>query len=249
MPDANARYRAPGGGGVHLGPVQLSGKVAAPGEPVTIRATVTGANVGYAYIFAGFVDRKSNSMYVADMDYLGSPQSRNIGGVIYPDWGDRDSFTLEFEWEPLTFAVTDGETTAQTLLLPRSYSGSPEQAVYTVDGIYAFTDGTTSSARLYFSNGFLRQVFGYTNSDLTGASHEITPQTGDRVTVLERWLELNAQGGITGSATQEGKTLTFGSSTLTWKTLDAAAGDYVIGFIVEDLDGNAYQTYASVRVQ
>ena len=249
VPAAAARYRAPGGGGIQLGSVQLSDTVAAPGKPVTMRAKVTGENAGYVYIFVGYLDKESNSIYVADMDYLESPTSRKIGGVTYPHWGDSGSFTLDFEWEPLMFSITDGKTSAQTLLTPRSYGGSPEKAVYTVDGIYTFTDGTTGSARLYFSNGILRQIFGFNSSDLTGAPHEITPQTGDRFTVLEQWMDLDLQGAVKQIVRLEGTTLTFGSKTFTWKTLDAAAGDYVIGFIVEDLDGNSYQTYTSVRVQ
>jgi hypothetical protein len=249
VPDTTGRFTAPGAGGVQVGPVQLSGKVAAPGEPVTMRAKVTGENAGYAYIFAGYIDKASNSIYVSDMDYLESPNTREVGGVYYPDWGDTGSFTLEFDWEPLTFAITDGETTAEALLMPRSYGAAPEQAVYTVDGIYTFVDGTEQSARLYFSNGYMRQVLGFASSDFTGAPHEITPETGDRFTVLERWMDLNAQGGKEGIATQEGKTLTFGTEAFTWKTLDAAVGDYVIGFIVEDLDGNSYESYAAVEVQ
>jgi hypothetical protein len=249
VPDASARFRAPGAGGIEVGPVQLSGKTAAPGKPVTMRAQVTGENAGYAYIFAGYIDKASNSIYMSDMDYLESPASREVGGVYYPDWGDRGQFTLEFDWEPLTFAITDGKTTAQALLTPRSYGATPEEAVYTVDGIYTFRDGTQQSARLYFTNGYLRQVFGFAGDDFTGAPHEITPETGDKFTVLERWMDLNAQGKVEGAATQEGKTLTFGTQTFTWKTLDAAAGDYIIGFIVEDLDGNSYESYAPVKVQ
>ena len=249
VPGAGAAYRSPGGGGVEVGEVQLSGTVAAPGRPVTMRARVTGANAGYAYIFAGYIDRESKSLYVADMDYLESPTSRQIGGITFPDWGDSGSFTLDFEWEPLMFAITDGRTTAQTLLRPRSYGGSPEEAVYTVDGIYTFTDGAKASARLYFSNGILRQVFGFNSMDFTGASHEITPETGDQFTVLEQWMELDAQGEVTKNVREEGKTLTFGSKTFTWKTLDAAPGDYVIGFIVDDLDGNSYESYAGVTVK
>jgi hypothetical protein len=34
-----------------------------------------------------------------------------------------------------------------------------------------------------------------------------------------------------------------------WQELDAAAGDYIVGFIVEDLDGNTFESYAGVRVE
>jgi len=35
----------------------------------------------------------------------------------------------------------------------------------------------------------------------------------------------------------------------TWTELDAPAGEYLVGFIVEDLDGNAYQMYEQITVQ
>jgi len=43
--------------------------------------------------------------------------------------------------------------------------------------------------------------------------------------------------------------LTFGDTPFVWKSLDAAAGDYVVGFIVEDIDGNQFPTYTDVTVK
>ena len=34
-----------------------------------------------------------------------------------------------------------------------------------------------------------------------------------------------------------------------WVQLYAAAGDYVVGFIAEDLDGNQYPAYAQITVR
>jgi hypothetical protein len=51
------------------------------------------------------------------------------------------------------------------------------------------------------------------------------------------------------TATEEGKTLTFGDEPWQWIDLDAAAGDYVVGFLVEDLDGNTTAEYTTIQVQ
>ncbi len=83
-------------------------------------------------------------------------------------------------------------------------------------------------ARLYFSDGVLRQVFGFTGDSDTGAPREIIPQTGDTFTLLEHWLDLDPSGKVVKNATQEGDTLTFGDQTFTWEDLDAAAGEYVV---------------------
>ena len=249
-PPRNAPVTAPGGGGITVSPITLSGSVAAPGQPVTLSAQIEGKNVGYAYFFTGFLDQPSNSIFVADTDYLESGDTREIDGVFYPDWGEEGKFTLKFSWEPLMYAITDGETSVTAMLKPQSFGATYEEAVYTVDGTYTYADGGESrSARLYFSNGELKQVFGFTDEGATGAPREIIPHPGDTFTVQETWLDLDRQGQVAKTATQPGGTLTFGAAPFRWKELDAAVGEYIVGFIIEDLDGNRYESYEPVTVQ
>ena len=248
VPDASVPVEGPGAGGIQVSSVTASGNVAAPGQPVLLSTDISGENVGYVYLFAGFLDQQANSIYVADMDYLDSGDTREIDGVYYPDWGE-GAFTMEFEWEPLMFAINDGVTSVTAALMPQSFGASAEEAVYTVDGIYSFADGSEPRyARLYFSNAALQQVMGFTGTDLTGSPHEITPSTGDTFTVLDKWMDLDPSGGAVTMASQEGGTLTFGSQPFTWVELNAAPGQYTVGFIVKDLDGNSYETYTTITV-
>ncbi|MBN1318798.1 MAG: hypothetical protein JXA42_25180 [Anaerolineales bacterium] len=250
VPEKDASIVGPGVEEIELSPVTLSTDRVAPGETIRLGVDIHGMNVGYVLLFTGFIDQESNSIYVADTDYLESRETREINGVYYPDWGDEGEFTMEFDWEPVVFAINDGVESVVALLNPEVYGASTEQAVYTVEGIYTFADGGESRyARLYLSNGVLQQVFGYTGESGTGAPREIIPSQGDTFTVLERWLDLNEQGKVTQTATQEGGVLTFGEETFSWETLDAAAGQYVVGFIVQDLDGNAYESFDVVIVE
>jgi hypothetical protein len=133
---------------------------------------------------------------------------------------------------------------------PQSYGASFEDAIYTVEGIYTYADdGETRYVRLYFNNGVLRQVFGFTGEGGTGAPREIIPQPGDTFTVLEKWMDLDQQGQVAEVVQQAGGTLTFGDQMFSWEELDAAPGEYLVGFIVEDLDGNASEVYDQVRVE
>jgi hypothetical protein len=156
---------------------------------------------------------------------------------------------MEFEWEPFLFAIDDGQTQAVALFDPRDFGASPELAVYTVDGVYTYADGEQRVAQLEFVDGELRQIFGFANEDGTGAPREIVPQKGDTFTLIERWLDLDGSGNITGNALEAGETLTFGDTPFTQTELDAAAGDYVVGFIAEDLDGNETESYTLVAVE
>lgn len=147
------------------------------------------------------------------------------------------------------FAISDGVNESVTLLRPRSFGAVAEEAVYTVDGIYTFQSGEQRYARLYFSDGTLRQVYGFTSEGFTGAPREIVPQRGDQFTILESWMDLDASGKVSGKATQEGGTLTFSDQTFTWKELWAAPGQYILGYLVEDMDGNVKEAYAQVMVE
>jgi hypothetical protein len=250
IPEPGAGLRGPGAGQITLSPPSLSAGVAAPGRPVLLSTDVQGQNIGYAYLFVGFYDEASNSIFVADRDYLESADTRQIDGVYYPVWPESGDFTLEFEWEPVVFAIDDGLNTVVALFTPQRYGATYEEAVYTVEGIYRYADGGESRyARLYFRDGYLRQVYGFTAEGSTGAPREIIPQAGDRFTVLETWLDLDGSGRVAGTATQEGDTLTFGDQMFVWQTLDAAPGPYVVGFVVEDLDGQAVEAYQRITVE
>ena len=250
VPDSTTAVRGPGAGGLTVDPITLSSNVAAPGRPVLLSTNIQGENVGYVYLFAGFYDQAANAIFTADMDYLESDDTGELNGIYYPIWPADGSFTLEFEWEPLMFAISDGQNSATALFQPETYGADPANATYTVDGVYTYADdGESRPARLYFRDGVLRQVFGFTGTDETSAPREITPQTGDTFTIQERWLDLDANGAVTGAATQAGETLTFSDQPFTWQEQDAAAGEYIVGFIVEDLDGNKTQVYERVTVE
>ena len=248
VPEPGVPVRGPGAGAIEVEPITLSSNVAAPGQPVLLSTEIRGDNIGHVYLFVGYHDPASNSIFIADRDYLESGETREIGGVYYPDWGNSGVLALEFEWEPIVYAVNDGARRALAVFSPEAYGAAPEEAIYTVEGTYTFADGSGSRyGRLYFSDGELKQVYGYTGQDGTGAPREIIPESGDTFTVLEQWMDL-VPGGAAEFTTQEGNTVVFGDEVLTWEELDAPAGEYVVGFIVEDLDGNSYPVYKAVRV-
>ena len=240
--------RAPGQGSVTVSPVTVSSPTTAPNQSVRLSVDISGQNIGYIYLFVGYYDSGNNSIYVADTDYLESPNVRDLNGVYYPEWGT--DFTLAFNWDPVVFAVSDGSDTFPALFSPESYGLTFEEAVYSVEGSYTFAgSGDLLNARLYFQNGTLISVYGFTGANEAAAPREITPQPGDRFTLFEKWLDLASDGSVRETVYQQGNTLTFGDKPFTWEQLYAAQGEYVVGFIIEDLDGNQYPVYTQVTVK
>ncbi len=248
IPGTSDTVAAPAAG-VQVSALTASAQEVSIGQTVTLSADVTGQNVGYIKLFTGYLDESANSIDIVDMDYLESSNTRQVNGVYYPDWGS-DAFTVRFKWDPIVFGITDGTDTVQALLTPQTYGASSADAIYTVDGTLTFANGSPDRyARLYFRDGALQQVMGFDGQDGTGAASAINPQNGDKFTIYEKWMDLDSNGSVTQIASQAGDTLTFGSQSFTWKSLDAAAGQYVVGFLVQDLDGNPYPTYATITVR
>ena len=176
VPDRGSTVTAPGAGKIQVSPITLSSDTAAPGQPVRLTVDVQGDNIGYIKFFTGFLDQEANSILVADMDFLESATTQEVDGVFYPAWPESGDFRVAFEWEPLVFELSDGQTSTSVLLRPETYGATPEEAVYTVTGTYTYADnGDTRPAQLILQGGKVQQVFGYTGDGTTAAPRRSCP--------------------------------------------------------------------------
>lgn len=246
VPSGSAVTRVPGAGDISVTWISGENASVTPGDSVQMSIEISGENVGYVYLFAGLYDQASDSIYVADTDYLESPETQNLNGVFYPVWPEGGTFRMNFDWEPILFQITDGNQAAIALFNPVSYGASAEDAAYMVQGTYTFADtGEQRQAQLIFKDGKLFQIFGFTGTDTAGAPREITPTEGDTFTIANKWLTNGGQDIIF----EDGDTLTFGAAPFTWMQIYAPAGEYVVGFLVSDLDGNVFTSNTQVTVQ
>lgn len=248
-PNSGASTRAPGAGSISISEITTSSDSADPDHPVKLSAEIGGSNIGYAYLLIGLYDEQSNAIFLADNDYLESSQTLDLNGVYYPQWPTRN-FVMNYEWDVSLFSISDGSTSSLALFAPESYGASAEEATYAVEGTYTFADGGEQKyARLRFQDGKLIQVLGYNGDSQAGAPAEISPQLGDTFTVLQKWIELDAQGNVSQTTAEPGETLTFGDTAFTWEQVYAPEGNYVVGFMVADYDGNQKASYANIVVK
>jgi hypothetical protein len=250
-PTTGMNSRVPGAGTITLSQITTSSDSLTPGESVKLSTSITGQNIGYIYLFIGLYDANSHSIFEADTDYLESSDTRELNGIYYPIWPDSESFKINFNWDGSLFSVSDGTTSVLALFNPAAYGASAEEAVYTLNGTYTFADsGDQKYAQLLFMDGKLTQVYGYQGVDDTGAPAEITPSNGDTFTILQKWMDLDTSGNVTQVVDVPGETLTFSNnSVFTWSAVYAPAGDYLVGFMVADLDGNTSQMFTQITMR
>jgi hypothetical protein len=99
-------------------------------------------------------------------------------------------------------------------------------------------------------DGKLTKVYGYQGQNDTGAPAEITPAEGDTFTILQKWMDLDTSGNVTQVVEVTGDTLTFGANNVfTWSAVYAPTGEYLVGFMVSDMDGNTRQSFTRITIQ
>ncbi len=197
VPSTSGITRAPGSGTINLSPISTTADRVAPGGAVRLSIDITGDQIGYVYFFSGLYDAASNSILIADTDYLESAQTDELNGVYYPVWPQSESFRMNFEWEPTLFSITNGAQTSLALFNPSRTVPVLRMPIYAVDGIYTFAEsGEQRRAQMYFRDGRLFQVFGFQGSETASSPYEISTAAGDTFTLLQRWMELDTNGQI-----------------------------------------------------
>jgi clostripain len=246
----DAPVTAPGANTIKINPIKLSGDTASTGKPVTLTTSIAGENVSYLYIFTGRFTKDQDQLQVIDMDYIDSEATKTIDDRIIPDWGEGD-IPVEMDWEPTAYVVNDGTHKQMVLLEPDTFGAGTEDTIYSVKGIYKFANGESDRyAIIYFDgDGNMMNVVGFSSTKPEGPQHEITPEKGDKFSILQQWIPMNDNGGETETIYKEAGILTFGDTPWTWEEHPAAKGQYLIGIIAEDMDGNSYAEYVPVTAE
>ena len=236
-------------GRLEITPLTLSAEIATPDAPVTISADISGDRLAYIYTFIGRFLPHQDVLLIEDMDYLIADDTQEIGGIAYPDWS-KEGVSVEYEWQPTIYAISNGTDSTKALFRPQAYD--PESPTFAVEGIYTFGQSEQQRyAKMFFRDGVMSGIysFGGNLTGAVGAPREITPQIGDTFTVLERGddLSLDEEAGRE-SYVAPGQTLTFEGEPFVIETTPAPSGNYVVGFIAEDLDGQTYEQYEGLFV-
>jgi hypothetical protein len=233
----------PGTGDVVIAPIELSDTTAAPGTPVNLKTQVVGDKLAYLYFFVGHIVAEENLLITDRLTFVPADEVEEEGGVTYPVWPD-GGLDISFDWEPQSFALTDGTNTVSATFEPEEYGDSP---VYSVEGIYTSAKGQYY-ALLFFQDGNLVDIYVYTSTDDMGALTQITPAEGDTFTPMERGYNLDPNATEAEVTRSADGTLTYGPDGFSITEIEVQPGEYVVGFLAEDLDGQVSEQYADVTV-
>lgn len=250
-PQENAQVVAPGAGEITIAPIEVSASQIGPDDTVTLSTEISGTNIGYIYYYVSFYDQESGSYLTADKGFIASETTKEIGGVYYPDWGNDTAMTFDFDWEPTLYFMSDGDEANDQFAFfePTVYGVDASGDVYTVRGTfkYAGSENEIDAVMEFNGEGKMQNIFGFNGENGAGAPREITPQPGDTFTITEEWLDFdqNPEGEFVDYT---GGTMTFGENDFQMVPYYAYSGDYTLGIIVTDLNGNSVEEFVEVTV-
>ena len=163
-----------------LTPIEVSDESIGEGETTLLQTSISGENVAYIYVEAARYDEESDSYSIEDRDFVLADDTQEVDGVAYPVWTAKDLEDFIFEWSPTVYSISDGETEAFALLEPEVYGASDEDAEYAVYGVYKFADSDQerSAVMRFDGNLELKNIFGFSGEDWTGAPRDQTKGRG-----------------------------------------------------------------------
>ena len=254
-PDIAERIRPPGYEEISISsPIISPDVVSADDTEINVRVDIKGERI--AYIYTMHMLQWEGRYLIYARDFLKGDANISSGGVVYPQWDKKDGvITLNYQDLIAPTIVSDGNKNVFAVVQPESYGRAVEDIIYSVYGYYIYSDtGERVDARMNFyadRGGEMRDILGFTGSLESGVrAYVIRPRKGDRFMFIDTWWEQDANGNWV-DVLYEGNELTFGDEPFTQGLAinSVERGEYRIGILVEDLDGNEWASFAPVIVE
>ncbi len=237
----------PGAGKYQINSLTLASDKIAPGDSLTLSAQISGENIAFLTTELYFKDKEFDYYYgPVTQDYVRSAVEKEANGMVHPSWEPEIKLSLEIK--PLFRVITDGIGAAFAFMHPVGYG----QEEYQLEGLFTRKDsGNASRARLKFDNsGEMtdKRVIQEKHGRL--ATHDLAIKSGDMfipaVHVLTNMNlsnpKMHTLHGISG-------TLTKLEDSFHWVDEAALPGDYLLGLVVEDFNGDKYHHYVPFSIE
>ncbi|HEY5270796.1 MAG TPA: hypothetical protein VII97_10695, partial [Anaerolineales bacterium] len=247
---------APGAGQISIAPLTLSANSIHSGDSVNIQTDITGDRVAYIYLLGLVKPSTENDFLVYFIDYLREGEkSQEQNGVAYPVYErSNELIHISVDWNLEKHGVCDDTKCSLALFTPDMYTAQPENTLYYVEGFYVYSEtGKRIRASMYFYNQgdyLIRNIIANpVGNDSIVSPSALIPRPGDQFLTVNTVLTANDSGKIQDTY-YEGYTMTFGDQPFyIQKFGDPSPGEYRVGIIVEDMDGNKTFQFAPVTVK
>jgi hypothetical protein len=242
-----AAVTAPGTGNYKIGVLQLEAEKIAPGDSLNLTVQISGENIAFLYSEIYYKDKALDYYYGPLIhENIRSEKEKEKNGLIHPSWGSEINLSLTIK--PMIRVLTDGINAAFAFMHPSRYG----EEGYQLEGLYTKKDsGNSNRARLKFDqNGEMtdKRVIQEKHGRLV--SHDLPIKTGDLfIPAVHVLTSLNVNNPKLHSLHGLSDTLTKLEESFHWVDEAALAGDYLLGLVVEDFNGDQHHHYVPFTIE
>lgn len=237
---------APGAGNYKIDTFQLKTDRITPGAALALSLQISGENIAFLYTEVYYKD-KAHPYYYGPLTHevVRSAVEKEVNGLVHPVWGPEIKLTLEVA--PVIRVLTDGLNAAFAFMHPLGYGveGYQLEGLYTKKG-----SGNSNRARLQFDDkGVItdKRVIQEKRGRLV--SHDLVIKPGDTfIPGVHVLTDLNLSNPESHSLHGISGTLTKMEESFHWVDEAALAGDYLLGVVVEDFNGDQYHHFVTFTI-
>jgi len=206
----------------------------------TLTAQVSGKHI--AYLFVEILMKDGDKFYGPVLrEYIEAAWDDQTGGVLRPNWSDPISLSIPLR--PSLTLLTDGVDSAFAFCIPTGYRLSGCH----LDGQYTSTESQSRARIVFDGDGKIKEVLAFKQQRMKSIPRPVTPKPGDTFAPFVQVL--SEEDGSWKTETVLSTVLTFGDQPFRLEKESLLPGEYLIGILVQDLDGGFTRKYAPLAIE
>jgi len=239
---------APGAGKFMINSLQLASDKIAPGASLDLSAQISGENTGFIYSELLFHDPQLGQYYGPLVkEVVLSENSSEVEGVLMPAWNS--PITINLSITPTLRILTSGLDAAFAFFEPEGYG----KQAYLLEGLYtrAGSDHARRAMLKFDSSGEFINALVFKEGLGHSTPRALTLKPGDQFSPYVQLVKNTGDENLPIWQLTRGQsnTLTCGETAFRWVSADLLPGDYLLGLLVQDLDGEQTRQYGRFKVE
>ncbi len=237
---------APGAGKYQIKSMTLASEKIAPGDSLNLTVQISGENIAFLTTEIYYKDKEYDYYYgPLTQEYVRSAVEKEANGLVHPAWDTEINLSLEIK--PVLRVITDGINAAFAFMHPMGY-GREE---YQLEGLFTKNGaGNSNRARLKFDNsGEMTDKSVIQEKRGRLVTHDLAIKSGDMFIPAVHVLtalnltnpKMHTLHGISGTISKL-------EDSFHWVDEAALPGDYLLGLVVEDFNGDKYHHYVPFTI-
>jgi hypothetical protein len=244
---AGGTVTAPGAGKYQVMSMALASDKIKAGDSLNLSVQINGGNIAFLTTEIYYKDSEFDYYYgPVTQEYVQADDEKESNGLVHPSWEPEINLSLEIK--PILRVITDGISAAFAFMHPVGY-GREE---YQLEGLFTKKDsGNSNRARLKFDgSGEMTDKRVIQEKQGRLATHDLSIKSGDMfIPAVHVLTALNLTNPKMHSLHGISGTLTKLEESFHWVDEAALPGEYLLGLVVEDFNGDQYHHYVPFTIE